>query len=236
MTIKANAVFFQYDDTSILEDVSFEIQPGEFIGIFGPNGGGKTTLLRLLMGFLKPREGHLEILGRSPVLARESIGYVPQISQLDRAFPLTAFDVVMMGCLDKSPWRSYRKGAKEKALQALSDVDMLEHQNRPFGALSGGETQRILIARALASDPVILLLDEPTASVDAVAEESITCMLERLRGKITLLMVTHDLHLIVGKADRLLCVNRCVTPYSSSDVCGHFAQGLYHPPLKPRRN
>src|SRR5476651_1423702 len=115
MAIKTDQLFFQYEETPILENVSFAVKQGEFIGIFGPNGGGKTTLLKLLMGFLKPQKGIIKILGESPRLAREQIGYVPQISHLDRQFPITVLDVVMMGCLDKSPWRSYVAGAKEKA-------------------------------------------------------------------------------------------------------------------------
>ena len=107
---------------------------------------------------------------------------------------------------------------------------MQDYQDHPFGTLSGGQTQRVLIARALVSDPAILLLDEPTASVDAQAEDNITHILESLKGKMTLIMVTHDLHLILKKADRLLCVNRRITPYSSSEVCDHFSQGLYHRP------
>src|SRR6185436_20607423 len=119
MAIKSNHLFFQYEETPILENVTFDIQPGQFVGIFGPNGGGKTTLLKLLLGFLKPQKGSLEILGQPPKDAREHLGYVPQISHLDREFPITVLEVVMMGCLDKSFFRSYTPDAKEKALQAL---------------------------------------------------------------------------------------------------------------------
>lgn len=224
MTIQAEHLFFQYEETPILENVSFEIKSGEFIGIFGPNGGGKTTLLKLIMGFLKPRHGKLTVLANK-------IGYVPQISQLDRQFPVTALDVVMMGCLDPSPWRSYQKESRKKALRALSDLGLEDVHDHSFGSLSGGQTQRVLLARALVTEPDILLLDEPTASVDAKAEATITQILETLKGKITLIMVTHDLHLILKKVDRLLCVNRQITAYSSSEVCGHFSQGLYHPRL-----
>jgi zinc transport system ATP-binding protein len=222
MTIQTNHLFFQYEETPILEDISFEIKAGEFIGVFGPNGGGKTTLLKLIMSFLKPRRGTLTV-------SVDNIGYVPQISQLDRQFPLTALDVVMMGCLDPSLWSSYESGARKKALQALCELDLKELQDHPFGALSVGQTQRVLLARALVSKPDILLLDEPTASVDAKAEAAITHILENLKGKITLIMVTHDLHLILKKADRLLCVNRHITTYSPTQVCDHFSQGLYHP-------
>jgi zinc transport system ATP-binding protein len=233
MAIKADHLSFQYEEIPILENVSFTIQAGEFVGIFGPNGGGKTTLLKLLLGFLKPQKGSVEILGRSAKLACEKIGYVPQISHLDRQFPITALEVVMMGCLDKSPWHSYTPQAQEKARQALRQVDLLDFQNHPFGTLSGGQAQRILIARALVSQPEILLLDEPTASVDPSAEEQIYQLLEHLKGTMTILMVTHDLPVMMQKVDRFLCVHREVTPYSQAEVCGHFAQGLYHPPIKP---
>jgi zinc transport system ATP-binding protein len=232
MAIKSNNLFFQYEETPILENVSFVIAPGEFVGIFGPNGGGKTTLLKLLLGFLKPQKGSLEILGESPKTAREKMGYVPQISHLDRQFPITVLEVVMMGCLDKSPWHSYTKDAKEKARAALEEVGMLDFHDHSFGTLSGGQAQRVLIARALVSKPTILLLDEPTASVDASAEESIYKLLEHLKGTMTILMVTHDLQVMLQKVDRFICVHRDVTSYSQAQVCDHFAQGLYHPPLK----
>lgn len=233
MAIKADHLSFDYDHAPILDDVSFEIRFGEFIGIFGPNGGGKTTLLKLLMGFLKPKKGTVTLLDETPVQAREKIGYVPQIFELDREFPMTALDVVMMGCLEAAPFRSYVPHAKEKSMDALADMGLAEFKNHPFGALSGGQMQRVLIARALVSRPSILLLDEPTASVDAAAEASITAQLEKLKGKLTLVMVTHNLQLILQKANRLLCINRTITPYLPKDVCGHFAQGLYHESLHP---
>jgi zinc transport system ATP-binding protein len=229
MPIKAENLFFQYDESPILENVSFEIQEGEFVGIFGPNGGGKTTLLKLIMGFLKPQRGRLEnaVSGK--------IGYVPQISHLDRQFPITVLDVVMMGCLDASPWHAYTPNAREKALAALENVGMVDYQSHAFGSLSGGQAQRTLIARALVSQPALLLLDEPTASVDIEAEESIYKLLSSLQGTMTILMVTHDLQVMMQRVDRFLCINRQVTPYTPSEVCDHFAQGLYHPPLKKRR-
>ncbi|HEX2579333.1 MAG TPA: ABC transporter ATP-binding protein [Rhabdochlamydiaceae bacterium] len=232
MAIKSNNLFFQYEETPILENVSLVIAPGEFVGIFGPNGGGKTTLLKLLLGFLKPQKGSVEILGESTKFVREKMGYVPQISHLDRQFPITVLEVVMMGCLDKSPYRSYTKDAKEKAREALKNVGMLDFQNHSFGTLSGGQAQRVLIARALVSKPSILLLDEPTASVDAAAEETIYNLLQQLKGTMTIVMVTHDLQVMMQKVDRFICVNKEVTSYSQTQVCDHFAQGLYHPPLR----
>ncbi len=235
MAIKVNQLFFQYEETPILENVSFEIREGEFVGIFGPNGGGKTTLLKLLMGFLKSQKGTVEILGKSPKMARQKIGYVPQVSNLDRQFPITVLDVVMMGCLENSIWRSYTPGAREKARQALTEVGLLDFEHHSFGTLSGGQAQRVLIARALVGNPSILFLDEPTASVDPSAEENIYQILQRLKGKMTIVMVTHDLQVMLQKVDRFICVHRDVTAYSQAQVCDHFAQGLYHPPMKPGR-
>ncbi|HEY5236139.1 MAG TPA: metal ABC transporter ATP-binding protein [Rhabdochlamydiaceae bacterium] len=235
MAIKVDQLFFQYEEAPILENVSFEIRAGEFVGIFGPNGGGKTTLLKLLMGFLKSQKGTVEILGKSPKMARQEIGYVPQVSNLDRQFPITVLDVVMMGCLEKSIWRSYTPGAQEKARQALTEVGLLDFEHHSFGTLSGGQAQRVLIARALVGNPSILFLDEPTASVDPSAEENIYQVLQRLKGKMTIVMVTHDLQVMLQKVDRFICVHRDVTAYSQAQVCDHFAQGLYHPPMKPGR-
>jgi zinc transport system ATP-binding protein len=233
MAIKVDQLFFQYEETPILENVSFEIREGEFVGIFGPNGGGKTTLLKLLMGFLKSQKGTVEILGKSPKMARQEIGYVPQVSNLDRQFPITVLDVVMMGCLEKSIWHSYTPGAREKARHALTEVGLLDFEHHSFGTLSGGQAQRVLIARALVGNPSILFLDEPTASVDPSAEENIYQVLQRLKGKMTIVMVTHDLQVMLQKVDRFICVHRDVTAYSQAQVCDHFAQGLYHPPMKP---
>jgi zinc transport system ATP-binding protein len=236
MAIKVDQLFFQYEETPVLENVSFAIAKGEFVGIFGPNGGGKTTLLKLLMGFLKAQKGTIEILGESPKSARQQIGYVPQVSNLDRQFPITVLDVVMMGCLDKSIWRSYIPGAREKARQALTEVGLLDFEHHAFGTLSGGQAQRVLIARALVGNPSILFLDEPTASVDPSAEENIYQILQHLKRKMTIVMVTHDLQVMLQKVDRFICVHRDVTTYSQAQVCDHFAQGLYHPPMKPGRN
>lgn len=233
-TIEVDTIFFQYEDTAILENVSFSIKPGEFVGIFGPNGGGKTTLLKLLMGFLKPQKGKIEVLGKTPEDARVKIGYVPQISHLDRQFPITVLDVVLMGCLEKSFFGSYSTKAKEKAREALAKVGLSPFENNKFGTLSGGQAQRMLFARALVSQPAILLLDEPTASVDPDAEEIIYSLLEELKKTITILMVTHDLQIMLKKVDRFICVNRQVSTLSQTQVCDHFTQGLYHTPLKPK--
>ncbi len=233
--IQLKNVFFDYEKNPILERASFSINSGEFVGIFGPNGGGKTTLLKLLMGFIRPSQGSIEILGQPPFASQKKIGYVPQASSFDRQFPISTFDVVLMGDLKNlSRWGFYSRESKKSALRALKKVGLISKKNQPFGTLSGGEAQRVLIARAIVSNPEILLLDEPTASIDIEAERLIYNLLLELKGSMTIVMVTHDLESVIKKADRLLCVQKQVSTFSPEEVCDHFALGLYHPPLRKK--
>ena len=225
-------VFFSYQDIPVLKDISFSIEPREFIGIIGPNGGGKTTLLKLMMGFLKPSSGKIAVFGAPPLAARQKIGYVPQFLRFDRQFPISVFELVLEGRLSHLPWYGiFSREDKVAALKALELVGMAEFKNAPFGTLSGGQTQRVLIARALASDPDLLLLDEPTASVDAQAQTAIYDILKELRKKITIAMVTHDLRAAIEQVERVVCVQTTAMCLKPKEVCEHFAFGLYHTPL-----
>lgn len=230
--IEVSQMSFSYENTLILEEVNLSIQPGEFIGIFGPNGGGKTTFLKLLLGFLSPTHGSILLFGSSPKEAKNLISYVPQNNKADKQFPITTEEVVQMGCLSHTNmWGKVPSKQKQKALACLDKVGMAAHKNTPFGQLSGGQAQRVLIARALVADTKILLLDEPTASVDPQAEQEILSLLFSLKGDLTILMVTHDLETILQKTEKLLCVHRKIHPLSPSQVCEHFGLGLYHSPL-----
>lgn len=225
-------VDFTYDKTPILEQVNIDIEEGEFVGIFGPNGGGKTTFLKLLMGFLYPTKGKVALSGNPPKDMRTQIGYVPQISKMDRQFPITVEEVVQMGCLSKTTfWGILPHSFKDKSIESLEKVGMGHKKDHPFGLLSGGEAQRVLIARALVSDPKFLFLDEPTASVDPVAEQEILSILSSLMGSMTILMVTHDLQTILQKVGKLVCVHRKAHSLKPSEVCEHYGLGLYHSPL-----
>jgi zinc transport system ATP-binding protein len=234
MAIQVHNLSFQYDDNPLLENISFEISKGECVAIFGPNGGGKTTLLKLLMGFLKPSRGSLLINGMPPQKSRRLMGYVPQISHLDRQFPITALDVVKMGALSPSLLHSYSGDSQSEALQMLDKVGLKEMAKEPFGSLSGGQSQRVLIARALMGRPEYLFLDEATASVDPSAEKDFHTLINELKGTITIVMVTHDLPMEMSYIDRFFCVYTSITLFSPSQVCDHFAKGLYHPPLRKK--
>lgn len=237
--IVAHDLSFGYQDTLVLEDVNFFVNKGEFIGIFGPNGGGKTTLLKLIMGFLEPTGGTLQIFGKPPRQSQQKISYVPQTLRFDRQFPISVLELVLGGRLSRLPWYGrYRQSDYDAALEALRQVDLVDMRYRAFGTLSGGQAQRALIARALVSQPELLLLDEPTASVDTQAETEIYKLLDSLKGKITILMVTHQLRTAVNQVQRVLCVKKNIISLKPEEVCEHFAIGLYHPPLvkMERRN
>lgn len=230
--IELSNVSFGFEGQPVLKKVSLRVQQGEFIGIMGPNGGGKTTLLKLLMGFLRPQQGTLSIQGHSAAKARSLIGYVPQTHRTDRDFPITLLELVMLGALSKISWLGlYPKEIKERALHLIEQLGLMPHLNRSFGALSGGLAQRALLARALLSDPEILLLDEPTANIDGPSTQIFFRLLEQMKGKKTILMVTHDLNTIIERVDRVLCVQGQVQAYLPKEVCEHFAIGLYHTPL-----
>jgi zinc transport system ATP-binding protein len=230
-------LFFQYGNMPILENVNIEIFKGEFVAIFGPNGGGKTTLLKLMMGLLRPQKGKVLLFGHPPEEMRHVIGHVPQAMRFDRDFPISVLEVVMMGVLTKlSWWGAYPADAREKALKALERVGLLHKAKASFGTLSGGEAQRVLIARAIVDEPSLLLLDEPTAHVDTQAGQNIYAQLAELNLTMTILMVTHDLQTIVDKVGKLLCVQRQVTSLKAKEVCEHFALGLYHTPLTSKEH
>lgn len=213
-------VSFAYNGNRVLENASFGIKKGESICMIGPNGGGKTTIFRLLLGLLKPDSGNIEILGTSPRRARTRIGYMPQHFDFDPKFPVTALDIVLMGNLNRIHGGRYSSEDKAKAHEALERVGLSNEALSGFTRLSGGQRQRVLIARALACDPEILLLDEPTANVDLTVEARFLETIEELRSQVTILTITHDLGVASHFGDHVLCVNRSVHSHSISDLSG----------------
>lgn len=220
---------FSYGKIPILQNVDLEIASGEFVGIIGPNGGGKTTLLKLLMGFLTPESGKIRLFGQATHAVRQRIGYVPQFSQTDREFPITVLELVLLGALSNRLF--YPSNAKRRALSLLDELGLISYQSKPFASLSGGLAQKALLARALISDPDLLLLDEPTANIDPLSKEIILDKLHTFKRSKTILLVTHDLKTIIEKIDKILCLQTQLTTYLPNQVCEHFALGLYHAPL-----
>jgi len=216
-------VWVRYDERWVLKAIHLQCFAGEILGIVGPNGGGKTTLLNVILGLIRPEKGTVRLFGRRPDKhSRLEVGYLPQISHAERTFPVTVLDVVLMGLYNrlgiiKRPGR----GHKAAAMALLDQVNMLEHAQRPFGDLSGGQQQRVNIARALASEPKLLVLDEPSTGIDSVAQEDFYELLAQIRDKqgISAVMVSHDIGVITSHADRVACLNREIHYHGEPDYC-----------------
>lgn len=223
---------FSYDTIPVLERVEGVIHKGETVLFIGPNGGGKTTLLRLLMGFLEPAGGEILVEGKKPFDIRPKMAYVPQFVKSDKEFPISVIELVLQGFLNKlSFWGRYSKEEIKKAEEMLERLGISSFRNAAFGDLSGGQAQKALLARALVNHPEYLFLDEPTASVDREAEESIVTLLKDLKGKCTQVVICHDFEVALKLADRVLCVQREAVWIEKEALCSHFAWGLYHPPI-----
>jgi zinc transport system ATP-binding protein len=203
-------VCFSYDNYEVLHKVSFDIEPNSFIGIVGPNGGGKTTLLRLMLGLEKPERGKITLFNDSPQNARNKIGYVIQHLHYDDKFPVTVKEIVLMGRVHKNRWGPYKALDKEIAMESLDQVGMSDFSNRSFSTLSGGQRQRVLIAQALAGEPKLLLLDEPTANIDREGEDAIHKLLYELANKLTVVSVSHNINTVLKCVSHVLCVNKSV--------------------------
>jgi zinc transport system ATP-binding protein len=226
--IALDGVRFSYDGATVLEDVTLEIAPRDFVSIVGPNGGGKTTLLKLVLGLLAPAAGRVRVFGQEPAVARRRIGYLPQYASLDPRFPVSVLDVVLMGRLAPGrPLGFFRRADREIALAALADVTLADLRARPFAALSGGQRQRVLIARALASEPDLLLLDEPTASLDVAVEGEFHELLARLAERLGVVLVSHDLGFVSRYVRTVVCVKRKVWVHPTSELTGDLIREVY---------
>lgn len=226
--IELEKVWFAYNGSPVLEDVNLVVKERDFLSIVGPNAGGKTTILRLILGLIKPTRGSVKVFGNSPVKARPRIGYMPQHTFLDPLFPVSILDVVLMGRLGTGKhFGFYRKADKEAAEEALKRVELCDIRHRPFSDLSGGQSQRVLIARALVSGPELLLLDEPTANVDIAVETQLYDLLDQLNKKITIVLVTHDLGFVSRYVKNVACVNRRVVEHPTCDISGEMINEIY---------
>jgi len=226
--IDIDRVTYRYGEVPILKDVRVTVNELDFVWIVGPNGGGKTTLLKLILGLLSPATGRISIFGRPPVRARREIGYMPQVTAFDPRFPVNVMDVVLMGRHgDGRGLGPFRRADKATAEEALLDVNMADKRRLPFSSLSGGQQRRILIARALASQPRILLLDEPTANLDLPSERELYELLRKLNRRLTIVMVSHDPSFVSDFVQRVICVNREVHEHPTCEIDGVFMGEYY---------
>lgn len=198
-------VGFSYAQVPVLESASFHIHQGEFVALVGPNGAGKTTVLKLVLGLADPSEGQIQLFDAPPKSGRDRLGYVPQHADYDPTFPISVEEVVRMGRI--KPWsRAYRARDMQAVADALRIMELTELAQRPYNALSGGQRRRVLVARALSTQPEMLVLDEPTSNMDAESERRLFDALGSLKGNTTILIVTHDTGFVSSLTDRVLCV------------------------------
>src|SRR3989338_1932967 len=238
--IEVKNVSFSYGDQQVLKDISLNIHQGDYLGVIGPNGGGKTTLLKIMLGLLKPSRGTVSMFGQDICCFKHwsKIGYVPQNAvRFDTSFPATVEEIVTMGLYGKKGlFSSLNNKDKDKIREVLEQVEMTPFRKRLIGDLSGGQQQRVFIARALVSDPEVLFLDEPTVGVDVKTQENFYELLNLLNVKynLTLILVSHELDIVVQEATEVACINQTLVYHGAPKdfMKGDYLSKLYGKELK----
>lgn len=226
--VRLEKVCFAYDGQEVLTNIDLTLGRGDFLAVIGPNGGGKTTLVKIIMGLLRPRSGTVRVLGMDPATERPKMGYVPQHANVQLSFPITVLDVVLMG-LERTGrrWPGYTSAQRQKALDMLHMVDMADYKDRRFDALSGGQKQRVLVGRGLVSEPQLLVFDEPTSNMDPHGKVCLFELLAHLRSTLTILMVSHDLISASGRISGVAAVNRHLIQRNKKEMTPEMLQLIY---------
>ena len=221
--IEISDVYYSYGAHLAVKRATFSISAGDFLGIIGPNGGGKTTLLRLILGILKPDSGSIRLLGSSPLKTRKRAGYIPQETNLNKGFPISVHDVVLMGLTPlKGPGKFFTKDDKHRVDTMLENFKIIHLRKNCISDLSGGQRQKVLLARALVADPEILFLDEPTSSIDKSGADEIYEFLQDLNKKgTTIVLVTHNVGIISRYIKSVACVNAELFFHSDGKLSDH---------------
>lgn len=231
--IEIHDLSFRYGDNLVLDGVNLDIHEHDFLGLVGPNGGGKTTLVKLILGVLEPLSGSVRVLGQKPKKVHAEIGYVPQYARFDSDFPVTVEEMVLTGRLGHiGLGRRYRAGDRAVVKRVMEELGLLPLAGRELRALSGGERQRVMVARALACEPAILVLDEPTASVDNRIEKDFYDHLRQLNQRIPIVLVSHDLGFISAYVTHVACLNRRLIVNPVSEVHAHHLEAMYDSPVR----
>lgn len=238
--IDIQSLNFSYGSVPTLSGIDLQVAEGEFLGIVGPNAGGKSTLLKLILGLLKPQSGRIKVLGQAPYAASRLLGYVPQYPSFPRDFPISVEQVVQLGQLGMGQNGRQRGGKwhalwpgwvfstdREAVQRSLAEVEAGDIAKRQISSLSGGQLQRVLLARALVGEPRILILDEPTANIDQRLESEIFELLKAINARMTILVVSHDVAFISRYVSRVACVNRTLVCHRTEAVDGAVIQELY---------
>ncbi len=225
IAVDVKNVSFKYNKDIVLENINFKVNDKEFLAIIGPNGGGKSTLLKLLLGFLKPLSGEIKIYNQSPKKNSHLIGYVPQHTNFNLDIPISVFDIVLQGRLKKGKF-FYNKDDKEVVKEILENLGIYHLKDRKISNLSGGQRQKVLIARALSVKPKIIIMDEPTSAIDIEGQKEILDLIESL--DITRIVVSHDIKILLRKVDKIAYINKKMTLHEGPKLDipkdGHFCE------------
>lgn len=231
--IEINDLSFSYQRDPILENIHLSIDPGDFVAMIGPNGGGKTTLLKLILGVIHPDSGSIRVLGKTAGKSTHQIGYVPQDVSINSGFPISVLDVVLMGKLGpRNRLRRMKRQYRDEVMETLDRMGMSGFENRRIGELSGGQRQRVFIARALVTNPKLLLLDEPTANVDSDGQAELYRLLRELNEEMTIVVVSHEWIVISSYIKSVACVNRHLHFHHHPEINAHMMNMMYPNPLK----
>jgi len=229
--IELKSIWAGYNGDHAIEAIDLVVHERDFVGIIGPNGAGKSTLFKVMLGLLTPTQGKISILGQPPASARNAIGYVPQYVDFDHDFPINVWDVVMMGRLsNRHLFRGFTTEDHDVVSQTLDELELTEYKDEALSELSIGERRRVYIARALASEPEILLLDEPTDSIDSRMNLKIFDILKTLNERITILMISHDLGVISSYVKTIACLNKRLHSHSEK-VQAEVLEEVYQCPI-----
>jgi zinc transport system ATP-binding protein len=230
--IEIRDLWFSYNGQPILREVDLTVQRGDFMVMIGPNGGGKTTLLKLMLGLLEPDRGTVRVFGRPPGKVVHRLGYVPQNVHINKTFPISVLDVVLMGRLRTGKlWSHYTRQDRLAAQAALEQMRVGEYRNRRIGELSGGQVQRVFIARALVSGPEVLLLDEAMASIDAQSRREFYEAMSELNRTVTIVAVSHDLMILSSHVKSVACINQKLHYHDSGEITQEMLDKAYHCPV-----
>ena len=215
--IKIENITAKYAQKIALENVSLEVLDDDYLGIIGPNGGGKTTLMKIILGMMKPDCGSIAFYKNGKKADKINIGYLPQYTDIDRKFPISVYDVILSG-LKKKLFHKYTKQQLNQVDQTINDMELKELQYNHIGALSGGQLQRVLLARAIVSKPEVLILDEPNTYIDKRFQEQMYEMLNEINKSCAIIIVSHDIAEIMNNVKHIACVNKCLHYHADKDM------------------
>lgn len=222
-----------YDNKIVLHDVSLDIWENDFLGIIGPNGGGKTTLLKIILGLLKPKFGSVRYFDGEKEVSSLKIGYLPQMNKIDKKFPISVREVVLSGLMAEKPrFRDFTAEQKQRAEEVIAQMGLQELAKRAIGDLSGGQLQRVLLGRSMVSRPKVLILDEPNSYVDKRFESHFYNLLEEISKESSIILVSHDIGTVLSMVKNIACVNETLHYHSGADISAEWLENKYACPIE----